>query len=169
MDQQLTAKDIIEKLQLEPHIEGGYFRETYRDAETMSTEREGGDRSNLTSIYYLLTEDRPIDYFHLNKSPIMHYFHGGSAITYHLITPEGEWKTIKLGSNLLAGEVPQLMVPGGYWKTALLESGEYGLLGEAVVPGFDYRDMRVATAAELNKLYPQYQQRAAEYIHPENT
>ena len=165
----MNKQDIIKTLNLEPHIEGGYFRVTYRDAKTMITEREGGDRSNLTSIYYLLTDDRPIDHFHLNKSPIMHYFHGGSAITYHLITPAGEWQTIKLGANILAGEIPQLMVPGGYWKTAILESGEYGLLGEAVVPGFDYRDMQVATATELAQLYPQHQQRAAKYIHPENT
>ncbi len=163
----MNKQDIIKLLQLEPHIEGGYFRETYRDQTTMLTAREGGDRHLLTSIYYLLTDDRPIDYLHQNKSPIMHYFHGGSAITYHLITPVGEWQTVKLGSNLAAGEVLQLLVPSGYWKTAILEQGEYGLLGESVVPGFDYRDMKVAKLDELTQLYPQHKERLTSYIHPE--
>ena len=165
----MNKQDIIKTLNLEPHIEGGYFRETYRDKDTMMTEREGGDRHLMTSIYYLLTDDRPIDYFHQNKSPIMHYFHGGAAITYHLITLEGEWQTIKLGSDILAGEVLQLLVPAGYWKTAILEQGEYGLLGESVTPGFDYRDMKVAQLDELTQLYPQHQERLAAYVHPEKT
>ncbi|OKH18919.1 cupin domain-containing protein [[Limnothrix rosea] IAM M-220] len=165
----MNKQDIINLLNLEPHIEGGYFRETYRDETTMMTERDGGDRPLLTSIYYLLTDDRPIDYFHQNRSPIMHYFHSGSAITYHLITPAGEWQTIKLGLNITAGEVPQLLVPSGHWKTAILEEGEYGLLGESVAPGFDYRDMKVATLNELTQLYPQHQKRLVSYIHPEKT
>ncbi|AFY36640.1 protein of unknown function DUF985 [[Leptolyngbya] sp. PCC 7376] len=165
----MNKQDIIKTLNLEPHIEGGYFRETYRDAETIATSRVGGDRSLMTSIYYLLTDDRPLDYFHCNQSPIMHYFHGGSAITYHLITPEGEWQTFKLGMNIVQGEMSQLLVPSGYWKTAILEQGEYGLLGEAVAPGFDYRDMEVAKLEVLNQLFPQHRERLAAYIHPDRT
>ncbi|MGB2923968.1 MAG: cupin domain-containing protein [Limnothrix sp.] len=163
----LTKSDILKLLHLEPHLEGGYFRETYRTTDTITTDRVGGDRAFLTSIYYLLTDDRPIDYLHRNQSPIMHYFHGGATITYHLINLEGQWQTVKLGLNLQAGEVPQLLVPAGYWKTAILETGEFGLLGEAVAPGFDYRDLEVAQASVLNAQYPQHQARIWEYIHPD--
>ncbi len=162
----LTAAAVIEYLNLEPHLEGGYFRETYRSARSMTTERPGGDRQLLTSIYYLLSQSRPMDYLHRNQSPIMHYFHGGAAITYHTLSPEGQWQTTKLGFDLAAGEVPQLLVPGGYWKTAILETGEFGLLGEAVAPGFDYQDLEVAQGAILKDLYPEHWPQLKAYIRP---
>lgn len=164
----LTAATVIQYLGLEPHLEGGYFRETYRSADSLSTPRAGGDRQLFTSIYYLLSPERPIDYLHRNQSPIMHYFHGGSAITYHTLSPEGQWQTTKLGCDLAAGEVPQLLVPGGYWKTAVLETGEFGLLGEAVAPGFDYRDLEVAQGEILRELYPDHWPQLRQYIHPDH-
>lgn len=163
-----TKTEIIQRLGLQPHVEGGYFRETYRSQEDMATERIGGDRQLLTSIYYLLTDDRPIDYLHRNQSPIMHYFHGGAAITYHLIAPAGDRQTIKLGMDLAAGEVPQLLVPSGYWKTAVLEQGEFGLIGEAVAPGFDYRDLEVAQSKLIKSLYPDYWEQLRPYLHPDH-
>ncbi len=163
----LTAAAVIKYLGLEPHLEGGYFRETYRTTQSLNTERAGGDRPLLTSIYYLLSRDRPIDYLHRNQSPIMHYFHGGAAITYHTLAPDGEWQTTKLGFDLAAGEVPQLLVPAGYWKTAVLEAGEFGLLGEAVAPGFDYQDLEVAQGEMIQQLYPELWPQLIAYIHPE--
>lgn len=76
----MNKYDLIKHLSLVEHIEGGYFSETYRSDYIMSTEREGNERNILTSIYYLLTDERPIDYFRKNKSDIMHYFQAGSAI-----------------------------------------------------------------------------------------
>ena len=151
----MNKHDLIKHLSLTEHIEGGYFAETYRGDLNISTERIGGDRNLLTSIYYLLTDDRPIDYFHKNQSDIMHYFQAGSAITYLTINPAGELNKVKLGLNLAKGEVAQLLVPGGYWKAAVLEAGEFGLLGESVAPGFDYRDMELATAEHFQKAFPQ--------------
>ncbi|MGB3786551.1 MAG: cupin domain-containing protein, partial [Phormidesmis sp.] len=63
-----------------------------------------------------------------------------------------------------AGEVPQLLVPKGYWKAAVLESGEYGLLGEAVAPGFDYRDMTIAKAEEIRAQFPALWNQLAPYV-----
>ena len=144
----------ITKLSLVEHVEGGYFSETYRATETMPTSREGSDRAVMTSIYYLLTDDRPVDHLHRNQSDIMHYFHAGSAITYVLVDPDGNLSKTKLGPNLAQEEVLQLLVPGGYWKAAVLETGEYGLIGEAVAPGFDYRDMAIASEAALRHQFP---------------
>lgn len=150
----MNKTDLIQLLGLTAHIEGGYFRETYRSVEQLSVPGREEKRSFLTSIYYLLTNDRPLDQLHRNRSAIMHYFHGGSAVTYWLISPENELQKVRLGNNLLAGETPQLLVPGGYWKTALLETGEYGLLGEAVAPGFDYQDMEVAPPESIESQFP---------------
>ncbi|MGF1537106.1 MAG: cupin domain-containing protein [Elainellaceae cyanobacterium] len=154
----------IEALSLVEHVEGGYFSETYRAAEAMTTPREGCDRAVMTSIYYLLTDDRPIDHLHQNQSDIMHYFHAGSAITYILVDPQGQLHKVKLGPNVAQGDVLQLLVPGGYWKAAVLESGEYGLLGEAVAPGFDYRDMTIATAEAIQAQVPALWDELAPYV-----
>ena len=150
----MNKQDWIEKLSLIEHVEGGYFSESYRASEEMATPREGSARSVMTSIYYLLTDDRPVDHLHQNKSDIMHYFHAGSPITYLLVDLDGNLSKVKLGLAIAQGEVPQLLVPKGYWKAAILESGEYGLLGEAVAPGFDYRDMTIAKADEIRTLFP---------------
>ena len=160
----MNKQDWIEKLSLVEHVEGGYFVETYRSTEEMTTSREGTNRSVMTSIYYLLTDDRPIDHLHKNQSDIIHYFHTGSPITYILVDPAGALRRVKLGLDLTQGEVPQLIVPGGYWKAAVLESGEYGLIGEAVAPGFDYRDMTIAKADEIQAQLPDLWDDLAPYV-----
>ena len=144
----------MERLSLLEHLEGGYFAENYRSPTSMETNREGKERAVLTSIYYMLTDDRPIDRFHKNQSDIIHYFHAGSAITYLIVSPQGDLQTAKLGLDINRGEVPQLLVPGGFWKAAVLETGEFGLLGEAVAPGFDYRDMEIGKAEKFNFWFP---------------
>ncbi len=160
----MNKHDWIEKLSLVEHVEGGYFSESYRAAENMMTAREGSARSVMTSIYYLLTDDRPIDHLHKNKSHIMHYFQAGSPITYLLVDLEGNLSKVKLGLNVSQGEVPQLLVPSGHWKAAVLESGEYGLLGEAVAPGFDFRDMAIAQAADIRAQFPTLWNELAPYV-----
>ncbi|MDJ0677354.1 MAG: cupin domain-containing protein [Calothrix sp. MO_167.B42] len=160
----MSKQDWIEKLSLVEHIEGGYFCEIYRAAEEIETLREGSARSMMTSIYYLLTDDRPIDHLHQNKSDIMHYFHAGFPITYILVDLMGQLHKIKLGLDLTKGEVPQLLVPKGYWKAAVLESGEYGLLGESVAPGFDFRDMTIAKAEEIQAQFPNLWHELAAYV-----
>ncbi len=149
----MTKEEIIASLNLVEHIEGGYFAETYRAPEQIPTERNGNLRNMCTSIYYMLTSERPVDYFHKNQSDIMHYFHMGSAITYLIIDPQGRLEKVKLGTNLAAGEQLQLLVKGGCWKAAFLETGDYGLIGEAVAPGFDYRDMEIGNQSLLRQ-YP---------------
>src|SRR5947199_5611 len=117
----MKKESIIEKLSMIKHIEGGYFSEIYRSETIIDTDRVDTNRSILTSIYYMLTDDRPIGYFHKNKSDIVHYFHGGSALTYFIIESNGELKKIKLGNNIFADQHPQLIVIGGCWKATILE------------------------------------------------
>ncbi len=150
----MNKEEIIQHLGLVEHVEGGYFTETYRSELEVDTNRIDKKRSILTSIYYMLTSDRPIDHFHRNQSNILHYFQAGSAITYLILSQAGELTKVKLGLNFSQGEVAQLLVPGGYWKAAVLEQGEFGLLGESVAPGFDYRDMEIATAEHFHTSFP---------------
>ena len=160
----MNKQDLIEKLSLVEHVEGGYFSETYRATSEINTPREGTTRSMMTSIYYLLTDDRPVDHLHQNQSDIMHYFQAGSPITYILVDLQQTLSKVKLGLSLEKGEVPQLLVPKGYWKAAVLELGEYGLLGEAVAPGFDYRDMTIAKASEIRARMPALWDELAPYV-----
>ncbi|NEP44965.1 MAG: cupin domain-containing protein [Okeania sp. SIO2H7] len=159
----MTKEEIIQKLNLVEHIEGGYFSETYRSLDKMPVDRVGKERNVMTSIFYLLTSDRPTDFFHKNISDVVHYFHWGSPLTYMIIHPDGKFEKIKLGMDINAGEVPQLTVKGGCWKAATLLNGEYGLLGEAVAPGFDYRDMQIADETLLDE-FPHLKDEIQDYI-----
>ena len=162
----INKQNLIRQLGLTEHTEGGYFVESYRSEIKIPTKRAGGDRTLLTSIYYLLTDDRPIDHLHRNQSDIMHYFQAGSAITYLLVTPDGKLERVKLGLDFARGEVGQLLVPGGYWKAAVLESGEFGLIGESVAPGFDYRDMEIARADDFKLDFSHLWPELSDYIKP---
>ncbi|TVQ47897.1 MAG: cupin domain-containing protein [Gloeocapsa sp. DLM2.Bin57] len=160
----MTKEEIIASLNLVKHIEGGYFAETYRAVEQIPTERSGNLRNMCTSIYYLLTRDQPVNHFQKNRSDIIHYFHTGAAITYLIIDPEGRLEKVKLGSNLAAGEQLQLLVKAGCWKAGFLETGDYGLIGEAVAPGFDYRDMEIADQSLLTQ-YPHLAPEIKDYLN----
>jgi len=160
----MNKHELIQQLSLQSHPEGGYYSEIYRSEVMIDTDRVGQQRSAMTSIYYLLTDDSPIDYFHINKSDIMHYFHLGSPITYFLIPPDGTLQKCKLGLDLAKGEVPQLLVPGGYWKAGVLEEGEFGLLGESVAPGFDFRDMEFVKSEDFRQQFPNLWEQLVPYI-----
>ncbi len=107
----MNKHDLIQKLSLVEHVEGGDFSETYRSSLTIGTSREGVQRNLFTSIYYLLTDDQPIGYFNKNQSPIIHYFQSGSPLTYLILQENGHLEKVKLGFDVTQGHVPQLLVP----------------------------------------------------------
>lgn len=161
----MNKQQLIDHLELEPHVEGGYFKRSFES--TLSTTLASDEsRLLMTSIYYLLTNDSPIGYFHRNRSTIVHYWQGGSALRYWLINPEGQLNKKVLGPNLLAGEQLQLTVPGNYWKATELISDDYGLLSEAVCPGFDFADMTLASANDMKKQYPQHWPEISRFCKP---
>ena len=94
----------------------------------------------------------------MNKSDIVHYHQGGSPLTYYTIDGDGRLEKSILGPDPQKGHQLQLIVKGGLWKATVLESGEFGLLGEAVAPGFDYRDMALAKRDELVAKFPQHRE-----------
>ena len=148
------VRHLIDRLNLEPHIEGGWFRRTFQAEEGLDVDTPAGKRPLLSSIYYLLTSQSPVGHFHKNRSGIMHYFHEGDAIDYFLLYEDGRLEQHTLGRDLEQGQLYQLFVPGGVWKASHLSQGEsgFGLISEAVAPGFDYADMQLGEAAMLSGL-----------------
>lgn len=149
-----NKESIIRALNLEPHIEGGYFRRTFESATHTITNQPA-----MSSIYYLLTSEAPVGYLHQNKSDIIHFFHSGSPIQYFIISPEGKLSTKILGPDLEKGHQLQLMVQGGDLKASQLITerkslDDFGLISEAVCPGFEYKDMQLVTIEILTKRHP---------------
>jgi uncharacterized protein len=157
----MTKADIITRLGLGRHVaEGGY----YRSAE-MSDAVEGSDdgsRPLMDTILYLLTDDEPVGHFHRNQSEIVHFFHTGAPIEYVIIEPGGDISRYILGSDLSVGEQFQLRVPAGHWKASRLRTGEYGLVGEAVVPSFKESERDLISQADLSALFPNLPQEVVE-------
>jgi len=155
----LTAKQLAKALNLEEHVEGGYFRQTFKADHRPTIATENGNRVTMTSIYYLLSAQSPIGHFHMNQSDIMHYFHMGDPITYYMLNADGSLQTTILGPDPSQGHQMQMMVEGGTWKASKIStSGKYGygLIGEAVAPGFEYADMQLGKTANLIKQFPKY-------------
>jgi predicted cupin superfamily sugar epimerase len=152
------ADAVIASLDLQPHLEGGFYRRTFESDHHPMVDTQHGPRYLMTSIYYLLTKDSPIGHFHLNRSDIVHYYHLGDAIRYSLIFPDGTLKTVVMGSDLSTGHCLQLHVPGGVWKASRLIDGlaGYGLISEAVSPGFEYADMELGHRRTLSEQFPEH-------------
>ena len=166
--QRLTAEELVELLNLGGHVEGGFFRRTYAADYRLLT--PGGDeRLSMTSIFYLLAAESPVGHFHLNRSDIVHYFHMGDPITYYLLHPDGGLEIVVMGNDLRAGHVLQLTVPGGVWKASQIPSdGEhgFGLISEAVSPGFEYADMTLGYRSRMLAQFPEHRSLLVHLSHP---
>ncbi len=147
---------LIATLGLQAHVEGGYFARTFQPDHRPQVATPRGSRYTMTAIHYLLTDDSPIGHWHRNESDIVHFHHLGAPVHYYLLHPDGRLETAVLGPDLAAGQRLQLTVQGGVWKASHLPQGEYGLISEAVAPGFDYADMALGTRAVLLQQFPQH-------------
>jgi predicted cupin superfamily sugar epimerase len=149
---------IIQQLGLQPHPEGGFFRETYRCEETIPTEalppRYGKDRNFSTAIYYLLTPDGFSSLHRLQSDEVFH-FYAGEPVTMLQLHADGRAKTIVLGPDIAAGQQLQVVAPRGVWQGMILnDGGGYALLGATVSPGFDFADFELGIRAALIRQYP---------------
>lgn len=157
----MTAADVIRMLDLQPHpVEGGYFRETHRTSEGIpgsALPRHGADRSAGTAIYFLLTGDTVSEMHKLPGDEVFH-FYLGDPVEMLQLHPDGSGRTLALGPDLLAGQVPQLVVPGGVWQGSRVVPGRFGfaLLGATMAPGFDYADYETGKRAELTGRWPAF-------------
>lgn len=146
------AADWIRKLNLQPHPEGGYYKEVFRSERYVS--REGSDflMHACTSIYYLL-EDEDFSGFHRIMSDEIWYFHQGVPLNVHVITENGEYRMSEL-SCASTGSL-SLVVPAGLWFAADIPSKSgYSLVSCAVAPGFEFSEFEMADKSELLTSYP---------------
>jgi len=150
----ISADKIIEKLNLQPlTVEGGFFRETYRSNVRLSD----GKHSCGTCIYYLMKGNDYSNWHKVSGDEIWLYHAGVPAIQI-LLFPDGSWAERIIGPDIIAGQVPQNLIPAGTWQAAALVSrdqADWGLFGAAVFPSFEYADFTVGRGPELAKMYPE--------------
>ena len=155
-----SATDYIERLQLQPHPEGGYYRQTYVSEEQLNAAalppRFGGDRFVSTAIYFLL-EGKDYSAFHRIKSDEIWHFYSGGPLHIYVIHPTGESEVLKLGNDLQNGYSFQQIVKAGCWFASKPASeNSFSLVGCTVAPGFDFADFEMAKREELLRVYPQH-------------
>jgi predicted cupin superfamily sugar epimerase len=131
-----SAADIIARLGLTPHPEGGHYRETFRDDRV-----DANGRSRSTAIYFLLARHERSHWHRIDAVEVWHYY-AGSALMLEIADGDGR-RSIRLGADLFAGEAPQAIVPAQAWQAAK-SSGDWTLVGCTVAPGFDFATFELA-------------------------
>lgn len=131
-----SAADIIARLDLKPHPEGGHYRETFRDSNC-----DANGRPRSTAIYFLLARGERSHWHRIDAVEVWHYY-AGDALTLRIADGSGA-RSITLGPDIVAGEVPQAIVPAHAWQSAE-STGDWTLAGCTVAPGFDFAKFELA-------------------------
>jgi predicted cupin superfamily sugar epimerase len=148
-----TAEELIRAYALQEHPEGGFFRESYRAGEKIST--ASGERALSTAIYFLLKEGQ-VSRLHRIKSDEVWHFYSGGPLTVARIRADGAVEETLLGPDLAAGQQVQHVVPAGCWFGAYPAPGAgFSFVGCTVAPGFDFDDFELGGRGELLKEFPQ--------------
>ena len=136
----MTADEIIKTLDLKPHPEGGYFRETFRD-ESGRDNAGANVRAHSTAIYYLLRAGEVSHWHRVDAAEVWHWY-AGDALALSIVTQLGV-QHVTLGSRLDRGERPQAVVPAHHWQSART-LGAFALVGCTVAPGFEFSGFEIA-------------------------
>ena len=152
---------LIQRYGLEPHPEGGWFKQTYKSHEQVIAEalpkRFGASRVFSTAIYFLL-EKGNFSAFHRIKSDECWHFYAGDPLLIYVIEQTGELKIISLGSDHKKGQSFQYVVPVNCWFASRpAPESRYCFVGCTVSPGFEFDDLELANARELSNTYPQHE------------
>ena len=132
-----SAPDVIRRLDLKPHPEGGHFRETFRD-----TPADPNGRPASTAIYFLLARGERANWHRIDAAEVWHYY-AGAPLVLEMADENGPIRRMKLGPDIAMGERPQGVVPAGQWQAA--ESlGDWTLAGCTVAPGFEFARFEIA-------------------------
>lgn len=146
------ANYFIEKLNMTPHVEGGYFKENI-----LSQDEFNSDKKLYSSIYFLLRTGE-VSNFHRLTADELWYYHAGESLTIYMIDKEGKLITKKLGINIEEGEEPQVLVEKGcIFGSAMNEEG-FALVGCMVAPAFTYEDFELFKREDLLEKYPQHKE-----------
>lgn len=132
-----SADEIIRRLGLCAHPEGGYFRETFRDKAIA-----GGARAASTAILFLLKAGQVSRWHTVDAAEVWHW-HAGAALELGIAEPGGSPRRVVLGTDFAGGQTPQAVVPAGHWQQAR-SLGDYTLVGCTVAPGFEFETFVLA-------------------------
>lgn len=138
----LDAAAVVRLLDLAPHPEGGFYRETFRDPRLV----EG--RAVSTAIYFLLPAGQASAWHRVDAAELWHYY-AGAPLDLSIEDKSGR-RTCRLGVDLAAGERPQAVVPGGAWQSAK-SLGRWTLVGCTVAPGFEFGRFELAPPGRFPK------------------
>lgn len=133
---------LAEQLDLRPHPEGGWYRQTWRASARFTPEGYPGERHAATGIYFLL-QPGEASRWHRVRGDELWLWHSGGPLSLTLGGPGErpvEQRVITLGGNVATDQSPQATVPGGHWQAASPAGDEYVLVSCIVCPGFDFED-----------------------------
>ncbi len=156
----MTVHQLIQQYNLQPHPEGGWYKETYKSGEYITgsalPERFGGSRAFSTAIYFLL-EQGNFSAFHRIKSDECWHFYAGDPLLIYVIQANGTLDIIHLGNDIEKGQVFQFVVPANCWFASRPAPGShFCFVGCTVAPGFDFTDFELAKSAPLCASFPQH-------------
>jgi len=151
-----TVKEIIHKLGLESHVEGGYYKRTYQSP--LQVNLGGKTRFINTAIYYLL-QSGDFSCWHRIKSDEIWHYYCGSNLILHTIAENGTYTATRLGNMLENSDaVAQLVIPANTWFAADIETqNSFTLVGCTVSPGFDFEDFEIGKLNFLLQQFPQHE------------
>jgi len=151
----MKAQYWIDQLNLQPHPEGGYYKETYRSSDESPFQGFEGSRNISTAIYFLL-EQKDKSHFHRIQSDELWFFHEGETLEIFILH-EDKVEVISLGKKMNQGESLQAVIPAGLWFGARVKDQQgYALVSCTVAPGFDFRDFELGKKNELVNIFPQH-------------
>lgn len=140
--------ELVRRLDLSPHPEGGWYRETWRSELSIPQSAlpadYAGPRNAGTAILFLLMPGQA-SAWHTVRSAELWLFHSGGPLVLDFGTEQDSAKTHLLGTNIMAGESPQLIIPPGNWQRARPRDDQPCLVSCVVVPGFDFADFTMGT------------------------
>jgi predicted cupin superfamily sugar epimerase len=163
------AQLLIDRLGLAPHPERGYYVETYRATLTVGglPSPFSGPHAAGTAIYFLVTRAQPTTYLHRLRADELFHFYEGGPLDVLLLGPTGAGEVRRLGTDVAAGERPQIVIPAGTWFAAeLAPEASHCLIGCTVAPGFEFADFELAAGPELATRYPAHAARIARMTRP---
>ena len=137
VDHTLSADNIVDLLKMQPHPEGGFYAETFRDDVT-----DAQGRAASTLIYFLLP-DGVVSRWHKVDAVETWHWYAGAALELSISTDGTSTQVIQLGNDLVVGERPQGIVPREAWQQAR-SLGEWTLVGCTVAPGFQFEGFEMA-------------------------
>lgn len=152
-----TAEQIISALSMQPHPEGGYYVETFRALPLTCELPERGVRAASTAIYYLLRSGE-FSALHVVRSDEVWHHYLGAPAELHCFDESGTHRSVRLGSNIIAGERPQHVVRAGELQATCASASGFTLFGCTVAPGFDFADFSMPTREELFARLPQHRE-----------